>query len=69
MKTTEKSRSRTAVSRGAGQELTDVLELPDARDRVADPPRLEVRERELDQVPEELRASSTSIRLVVWERT
>lgn len=40
----------------AGQEVPDVLQFAHARDRVAHPPRLEIRQRQRQQMPEQARA-------------
>ena len=56
--------------RRAGEEIADVLQLAHARDAVARPPRLEIGDRQRrPDAGTAARPSSTSIRLVVWEKT
>jgi hypothetical protein len=51
--------------RRACQEVADVLQFTHARHRIANPPRLEVGHRQSQQVMEQTRTESTSMRLVV----
>ena len=48
-----KNRSITSVSAGTGQKVADVLELAHPRDRVADSPRLEIGDRQRQQMAEQ----------------